>query len=108
MECDLERFEPSSEIVGVDKVAETRTQLVVVDVVEALCRRFLDGPIHSLDLNIRSRMVWHGAVLGVVLSANLVDVVNPTAWAAASTRLVISTQSIEGSPLNSLARRQGG
>jgi hypothetical protein len=31
----FERFEPSSEIVGIDKVAEMRTQLVVAIVVES-------------------------------------------------------------------------
>jgi hypothetical protein len=51
----FERFEPSSEIVCVDKDAEMRTQLVVAVVVEALYGRFLDGPIHLLDLTIRPK-----------------------------------------------------
>ena len=49
---DSEGFEASGEVVGVDKVAQVRLQLVASFVEVAFDGRVLDGAVHSFDLPI--------------------------------------------------------
>jgi hypothetical protein len=63
-------LEATGEVVGGDEVVELSPQLIVAVVVEALDCGLLDGPVHSLDLTIRSRMIDLGeAVLDAVFLA---------------------------------------
>ena len=48
----LEGLEPSAKVAGSNAVIEMSSQLGVIVVVIALDRRFLDRPVHSLDLSI--------------------------------------------------------
>ena len=52
----FEGLQPSPEVVGADEVGEVISQLVVVVVVEAFDRRFLDRAVHPFDLAIRPRV----------------------------------------------------
>ncbi len=54
----LEGLEPSAEVIGGNEVVTALSELGMVFVVIALDRSFLDRPVHSLDLAIRSWMCW--------------------------------------------------
>ena len=63
----LEGLEPCGEVVGRDEVREVLAQLVVGLAVEALDRRFLDRPVHPLDLTVGPGMLGLGSpVIDVV------------------------------------------
>lgn len=47
-----EHLEPAGEVIGRHEVGEVRPQLIVAYVVEAFDGRFLDGPVHPLDLTV--------------------------------------------------------
>ena len=49
----LEGLEPAAEVVGGNEVVKVLSELGMIFVVIALDRRFLDRPVHSLDLAIR-------------------------------------------------------
>ena len=73
-----EGLEPAREVVGYHEVREVGAKLVMVLVVEAFDRRFLDGTVHSLDLAIGPRVVWlREAVLDTVGLANHVEAHGP-------------------------------
>ncbi len=70
----LERLQATAEIVCVDEVEEVAFKLVMAIVVIALDGRFLDGPVHALDLTVRPRMTDLGeTVLDAVLLASHVE-----------------------------------
>jgi hypothetical protein len=48
----VERLQLAAEIGGADELLEMATKLLVVVVVVSLYSRFLDGPVHPLDLTI--------------------------------------------------------
>ena len=69
----FEGLQPSPEVVGADEVGEVISQLVVVVVVEAFDRRFLDRPVHPFDLAIRPRVPDLGEpVVDLMLAADAV------------------------------------
>ena len=53
----FERLQSPREVVGRYEVGKVRRKLIVGVVVEALDGRFLDCPVHALDLSIRPRML---------------------------------------------------
>ena len=76
----FERLEPSRIIVGVDDVTEVSAQLIMTVIVAALHRGVFDGPVHSLHLTICPRMVgFSQSMLNVMLTANLIETMNPKA-----------------------------
>ena len=58
-----QRLEPAGVIVGVDEVREVAPELVMVVVVVSLDGRFLDGPVHPLDLPVGPWMFWLGQAM---------------------------------------------
>lgn len=52
----LEGLQPSAEVVGGNELAKVLSELGMIFVVIALDRRFLDRPVHSLDLAVRPWM----------------------------------------------------
>ncbi len=46
----FEGLQPSGKIISFDEIFKVLTELLMALVIEALAGRFLDGPVHSLDL----------------------------------------------------------
>src|SRR5215210_300783 len=70
----FEGLEAASEVVGSDEVGEVRFELLVVIVMEALNGGLLEGPVHSLDLTVRPRVLHLGeAMLDAVFTAAHVE-----------------------------------
>ena len=79
----VERLQSAAEVVGADELLEMATKLLVVVVVVPLDGRFLDGPVHPLDLTIGPGMIDFGeAMLDVVLAATHLEHVGdePRCW----------------------------
>ena len=73
-----EGLEASGEVVGVDEVAQVRSQLVVSFVEVAFDGRILDGAVHSFDLPIGPGMLGLcQPVIDVVLGAGVFEGVRP-------------------------------
>jgi len=69
-----EGLEPAGEVVGGHEVSEVRPELVVALIVEASDGRFLDGPVHPLDLFVGPRIIRFGEpMLDVVGLADHVE-----------------------------------
>ena len=74
----LEGLQAASEVVCSDEVGEMVLELLVGIVVVALDSRFLDGPIHSLDLAVGPRMLrLGGAMFDAELGAGIFEGVSP-------------------------------
>ena len=74
----FEDLEAASEVVGRHEVGQMRSELLVIVVVIAIDRRFLEGTVHPLDLTIRPRVIGFGqAVFDTACSADLIEAVDP-------------------------------
>ena len=70
----VERFQPSTVILGVEEVGEMSMQLAVIVVVVAFDGGFLDRAVHSLDLAVGSRMIdLRAAMLDAIFPASNVE-----------------------------------
>ena len=70
----FECFQPSTEVVSVDKVGEMLSKLVMAVVVIPFDGGFLNRAVHSLDLTVGPRMIDFGeALFDAILSASLVE-----------------------------------
>ena len=82
----LEGLQSASEVVCSDEVGEMVLELLMGIVVVALDGRFLDGPIHSLDLAVGPGMLrLGGAMFDAELGAGIFEGVSPDGLARAST-----------------------
>ena len=80
-----EGFKPPGIVVGGDEVREVCTELIVIGVVVSPNGSLLDGPVHSLDLAVRPRVINLGqSVLDPVLLADAVEDVMEGGAVAAS------------------------
>src|SRR4029077_12202720 len=78
-----ESFEASGEVVGVDEVAQVRSQLVVGLIEVAFDGRVLDGAVYSLDLPIGPWMLGLcQPMIDVVLSAGVFEGVRPNGFSS--------------------------
>ncbi len=79
----------TTEVVGIDKVAEVTVELAVAVVVVALDRCLLAGPVHSFDLTVGPRMVDFGKAMfdAILASAHVAHLRHePRGWAVGVTR----------------------
>src|SRR5205809_7247720 len=84
----FEDLETASEVVGRHEVGQMRSKLLVIVVVIAIDRRFLEGTVHPLDLPIGPWMIGFGqAMLDAVGSADLIEAVDPVSSGPAITVL---------------------
>jgi hypothetical protein len=73
-----ENFEASGEVVGVDEIAQVRSQLVVRLVVVAFDGGVLDGAVHSFDLAVGPGMLgFCQPMIDIVLGAGIFEGVRP-------------------------------